>query len=258
MNRSARTPALIALMLWLGLQLPGLCSAAEEARLLEQKLQQQLEAVVGPGKARVIVSGESQSDALQQRRIERSNPRLLGEQTQNSHQNQNGNSTTRSSQQRSWTFDQTETLRQQAPGGLQQKSIAIIYEPPAACEEDQANAFSLEDLEALVRTAANLDESRGDRLSIKAVRLAPPALREALGPEGPPLWLIMALALGSSGLGAGLMFVWLRRRQRRQAAQAPTQWEQSWPEPALPAMRQPVTGELISEAAGQHPQSPRI
>lgn len=248
---------ILSLLLWSGLQASALAQSADEARLLEQKLQQQLEAVVGPGKARVIVSSQSQTDAVQQRSVQRSNPQLLATQAQRSSQTQNGSSTTRSSQQQSWTFDQTETLRQQAPGGLQQKSVAIIYEPPAAGEEDQTSAFSPEDLEALVRTAANLDESRGDRLSIRAVRLAPPALQAALAAESPPLWLIIALALGSGGLGAGLMFVWLRRRQRRQAAQAPS-WEQSWPAAALPAMRQPVTGELVPEASSLPAKSPRI
>lgn len=247
-------------LVWLAFQTLAFANpqpeANQEARLLEQKLQQQLEALVGPGKARVIVRGEAHSDHSQQRSITRSNPQPVAERTQRETLERNGQWITRESSQRSWSYDQTEELRQKKPSGLQQKSVSVIYEPPTGrLSADETESGILLDpaaIEDLIRSVANLDETRGDRLSIQGVRFAPPAWREVLEQTHPPLWLIAAIALSSSGLGAGLMFWWLRRRQRQQAIPTP-EWQSDWALAELPSMRQPANGEGLSEISATPP-----
>jgi len=221
---------------------PALAQLQSEEKQLEQRLQQQLEAVLGPGRARVSVSGQQETGS-QQRSLTRSNPQVAAEREQTRSLEQAGTTQTQRTSQTSWTYDQVEELRQQKPSGLSQKSVSVVYDPPAIGEDEgEQQPLDPRVIEEIVRHAANLDETRGDRLSVTATRFAPKVL-EQIQREGTPWWVLALIGLLGMLLGTGTGLWWMRRRQKQHQASQSQTWAQDWQAPT--PTRQPVTGELM-------------
>lgn len=219
---------------------PAFASQAE--RELETKLQHQLDAIVGPGKAHVSVSGRS-SDGYQSRSMNYSKQQPVSQrQSSETHSSTTSGqgkspgtqSTSRSQSQGVYTYDRTEELRTHAPDPLSQKSVSVVFEPPSANnkegEESVDNGPPVDKalVEDVVRSAAGIDESRGDRLNVQESHIDTSAFDrlkdEMLKQKQGPSWWIFAL-IGLIGIGFGTMIGLLIRR-RRSAAQPVPDWQQ--------------------------------
>lgn len=223
-------------------------SLAQAEQMLQAKIERQLEAVLGPGRARVSVTGEL-ATASQRRSRERANPQVAAERRQ---AQRDADGSLSENSQTQWTFDEVEELHSVSASGLVRKSVSVVYEPPPASEDSEADAAPRvlyeATIEEMVRSAADIDESRGDRLSVRAARfdtrwqqqLQAELARAAR--QGPPWWMLLLIGLGGLALGAGLT-VWLLRRRRPPVAE----WQQAplWVPPAeQPAMAPPAVTEL--------------
>lgn len=235
------------LLLFSGLALaasPAFASPAE--RELEAKLQHQLDAIVGPGKAHVSVSGRS-SDGYQSRSLnyshqqpvsERKNSETHSSTSSGQDKSTGTQSTTRSQSQGVYTYDRSEELRTHAPDPLSQRSVSVVFEPPSARnnegEESVDNGHPVDKalVEDVVRSAAGIDESRGDRLNVQESHIDTSAFDrlkdEMMKQKQGPAWWIFAL-IGLIGIGFGTMIGLLIRR-RRSAAQPAPDWQQMNPQ----------------------------
>lgn len=223
---------LIICCLW-GLSSTALAVPHAEEQQLEAKINRQLEAILGPGKARVSVSGQ-QSSPYQQRSRSYSNPQV-GAETQTRSRSQGAEYT---QQRRQWVFDSSETLTQHQPVGLRQKSVSVIYEPKVG-EEGQSTDPAL--IEGIVKGSINYQPEQGDRVVVKASRFdnswqqrLEAELRKAQ--QQTPWWVFVALALGSALLGAA-GGAWLLRRRRKNQPADPWQVQTYpvWSPPVAPA-----------------------
>lgn len=212
----------LSLICWMGF-VPSVVAApmadqqAAEASL-EAKIQRQLEAVLGPGHSRVSVTLQRTAGAQERQRSD-THPQVVA---RRSERERNG-AQERSGGETSWTYDQREVLTQR-PAEVFQKSVAVVFDPPAPSEADgEAGGASLdvERVRALVRSIADLDESRGDQLSVQEAHFAPPLLQGLKLKKMPPWWFYALIGLVGLWLGLGLGFLWARRRLRRQPEQAP-------------------------------------
>jgi flagellar biosynthesis/type III secretory pathway M-ring protein FliF/YscJ len=105
-----------------------------------------------------------------------------------------------------------------------QLAILVDHRPGPDGKPIAPTAAELEMYAALAKTAAGLDDSRGDRLEIRAMPFvdegaAPTATR----PAARPTWLPLAVGGGALALGliiAGLL--WRRRRAKAKAEATPT------------------------------------
>lgn len=190
--------------------------AAEKA--LEAKIQGQLEAVFGPGKAKVTVSGSSDRAQRQRRSVAHHNPQTAHERIVS--ETQAG--VTRRKVERIYTYDHSESLETEASGHLTQKSVSVIYEPPVPGEDPENAAPPLDPalVETIVRTTARINESQGDQLQISQVKMDNSAYERLKAEmekarQGTPLWLYGLCALGGIIGGVGLGFFLARRRQRK-------------------------------------------
>lgn len=197
--------------------------AAEKA--LEAKIQGQLEAVLGPGKTKVTVSGKADGTRRQSRSVTHRNPHTAQERIVS----ETREGVTRRKVERVYTYDQTEALATEASGALKQKSVSVIYEPLVSPEDPENAVPPLDsaEIEEIVRTTANIDEAQGDRLHISQGKMDTSAYDRLKAEmekarQGTPVWIYGLCALGGIVGGVGLGFFLARRRQRRQAT--PT-WE---------------------------------
>ncbi|MGV3523709.1 MAG: flagellar M-ring protein FliF C-terminal domain-containing protein [Candidatus Sericytochromatia bacterium] len=235
------------------LQLPvGAQSLAQAEQILQSKIERQLEAVLGPGRVRVSVTGELNT-ASQSRSHQRDNPQVAAERRQ-TQRHSDGSSAENNETQ--WTFDELEELRSIAATGFTRKSVSVVYEPPPASEDSEADAeprvLYQATIEEMVRSAADIDESRGDRLSVRAARfdtrwqqqLQAELARAAR--QGPPWWVLALIGLGGLALGSGLT-VWLLRRRKPPVAD----WQQAplWTPPAELSGAGPV--QALPPSAGE-------
>lgn len=215
-NNSMRLLFPLTLLLCYGAQAaPGPAWAISAEQRLEAKLNQQLEAVLGPGKAHVTVSGRASASRRQVRSLSQSQAQVLHERSMTeSRQGQ-----THSRSEKVWGFEQTESLQIEQPEALEQKSVSVIYELPAQGEDSELAGPVVDPalIEGMIRTVAQLDESRGDQLQIRAVRMDTSAyerLRAEMekNREQTPVWLYALCALGGVGSGLALGFLLTRRR----------------------------------------------
>jgi flagellar biosynthesis/type III secretory pathway M-ring protein FliF/YscJ len=191
--------------------------AAEKA--LEAKIQGQLEAVLGPGKAKVTVSGGSERARRQSRSVTHHNPQTAHERIVS--ETQAG--VTRRKVERIYTYDHSEALTTETSGNLTQKSVSVIYEPPKPGEDPENAAPPLDPalVETIVRTTARINESQGDQLQISQVKMDNSAYErlkaemEKARQGTTPLWIYGLCALGGIIGGVGLGFFLARRRQRK-------------------------------------------
>lgn len=225
---------LVAICLMLALTPAALADPAERA--LELKLQQQLDALVGPGKSRVTVSGRSsegsQSRSLQYGQVRPGREATVSE-TRSSEIDGRKTTTTTTRSERSYVYNQTEELRTRAPQSLEQKSVSVIFDPPASGEEASGPPVDARLVEDVVRNAAGIDESRGDHLSVQAARFDDSAytrLRTEMEKQrqGTPWWLFALIGAAGLGLGIGTGLL-LRRRRSLAARQAATAYAGPWP-----------------------------
>ncbi len=211
---------------------------------LEAKLERQLEALLGPGKAHVSVSGKTQAPSLQ-RNVTRSKPQIVGQrQTTVSSRNGEAQSRTQTHSQTSWTYDQTEEIRSVQPK-LTDKSVSIIYEPPSVLEDSEEGTRPNVDaaaIEQMARAALGLEAT--DRIHVQAGRMDTSAydrLKAEMerAQQGTPIWVFMGIALACVGLGAGLGAFLMRRRQGNQTPSP--DWQQWNPEIQAYLSAQPVS-----------------
>jgi flagellar M-ring protein FliF len=125
-------------------------------------------------------------------------------------------------------FEVSRTIRQTESDPMRvrrvQLAILVDHRPGPDGKPIAPTAAELEMYAALAKTAAGLDDSRGDRLEIRAMPFvdegaAPTATR----PAARPTWLPLAVGGGALALGliiAGL--VWRRRRAKAKAEATPT------------------------------------
>lgn len=231
--------------------------AGPAERELEAKLERQLEALLGPGKAKVSVSGETESPA-QRRSVTRTKPQIVG-QRQTTVRSSDGSSQTTT--ETSWTYDQTEELQSTQPSKLKNKSVSIIYEPPVRSEDETEDSSTPEldtaAIERIARAGAGLEEN--DRIHVQAGRMDTSAYDRLKAEmekarQGTPVWVFVSIAAAGVGLGTGLGAVLMRRRKT--AETAPPDWSQAqvWTSPA-PAAPQPTQAALPQGnpvAAGPH------
>lgn len=220
--------------LTLGLLFSSLNATAQAGpaeKELEAKLERQLEALLGPGKAHVSVSGKTEDPSMQ-RSVTRSKPQIVGQrQTTVSSRNGETQSTTQTSSQTSWTYDQTEEIRSVQPK-LTDKSVSIVYEPPSVSDDSEEGSRPNLDaaaIEQMARAALGLEET--DRIHVQAGRMDTSAydrLKAEMerAQQGTPIWVLIGIALACVGLGAGLGAFLMRRRRSSQAS-APD-WQQAW------------------------------
>jgi len=226
--------------------------AAEKA--LEAKIQGQLEAVLGPGKAKVTVSGGAERARRQSRSVTHHNPQTAHERIVS--ETQAG--VTRRKVERIYTYDHSESLATEASGTLTQKSVSVIYEPPAPGEDPENAAPPLDPalVETIVRTTARINESQGDQLQINQVKMDTSAyerLRAEMekARQGTPLWIYGLCGLGGITGGVGLGFFLARRRQRK----AVPAWENPPIMPVYPGIMAADTKQVVS--ANQALEQPR-
>lgn len=212
--------------------------AAEKA--LEAKIQGQLEAVLGPGKAKVTVSGRSETAPRQSRSVTHHRPQTAHERIVT----ETRQGVTRRKVERIYTYDHTESLTQAASGSLEQKSVSVIYEPPAPGEDAENAAPSLDPalVETIVRTTARIDEKRGDQVFVRPVKMDTSAYDRLKAEmekarQGSPVGIYLLCAVGGLGGGVGLGWWLARRRQRNR----PPTWETS---PALPVYPGIIAAEM--------------
>jgi flagellar biosynthesis/type III secretory pathway M-ring protein FliF/YscJ len=187
-------------------------------KALEAKIQSQIEALVGPGKAKVTVSGKTKQSQIQSRSLTHRRPQVAHERVVS----ETAQGVTRSRVERIYTYDDTESLATESAGGLTQKSVSVIYQPPAKEDDPESLAPPLDPalIETIVRTTAQIDPQRGDQLSVRAVQMDT-SLYERLKAEmekarqAPPIWIYLLCAGLGLGGGVGLGFVIARKRQRK-------------------------------------------
>ncbi|MGE3725263.1 MAG: hypothetical protein AB7I41_06920 [Candidatus Sericytochromatia bacterium] len=233
--------------------LPAFANPVAE-KALETKIQSQLEAVLGPGKVKVTVSGSSDSARRQRRSVTQHKPQIAHERIVT--ETQAG--VTRSKVERIYTYDHTESLAAEASGTLTQKSVSVIYEPPASGEDPENPAPPLDPalVETIVRTTARINASQGDQLHISQVKMDSSAFErlkaemEKARQNATPLWLYGLCALGGIGGGLGLGFFLARRRQRKVI---PT-WESP---PAMPVYPGIMAADRLSVSTNQALEQPR-
>lgn len=202
---------------------PVWAASNPQERALEQKLEAQLEALVGPGKAKVVVSGK-QNNSSQTRSKQYSRPQVASQQTLSE---RDSSGRVRTETRTSWIHDQRETLGSTA-AELGQKSVSVIYQPPQAAEGQEAPGLTSAQVEEMLSTAANLDPNQGDRIHVQAGHFSQSAFERIKAEmekarQGSPWWVFALLAVVSLLLGAGLTaLMLLRRRQKQQPV---------WPEP---------------------------
>ncbi|MBT9548057.1 MAG: hypothetical protein IV090_21885 [Candidatus Sericytochromatia bacterium] len=225
---------------------------AEKA--LEAKIQGQLEAVLGPGKAKVTVSGGAERARRQSRSVTHHNPQTAHERIVS----ETRAGVTRRKVERIYTYDHSESLATEASGTLTQKSVSVIYEPPAPGEDPENAPPPLDPalVETIVRTTARINESQGDQLQISQVKMDTSAYDRLKAEmekarQGTPFWLYGLCALGGITGGVGLGFFLARRRQRK----AIPAWENP---PALPVYPGIMAAEArLSVSANQALEQPR-
>jgi len=258
-NKYAFLPTRLGLGLGLGLGLfclfgilPAFANPVAE-KALETKIQSQLEAVLGPGKAKVTVSGSSDSASHQRRSVTQHKPQIAHERIVT--ETQAG--VTRRKVERIYTYDHTESLAAEASGALTQKSVSVIYEPPAPGEDPENAAPPLDPalVETIVRTTARINAAQGDQLHISQVKMDTSAYERLKAEiekarQGTPLWLYGLCALGGISGGLGLGFFLARRRQRKVI---PT-WES---QPAMPVYPGIMAADRLSVSANQALEQPR-
>ena len=252
-------------LIWLATVAPALAQTAvqratqAEERALEAKLERQLEAIVGPGKARVTVSGEGETPA-QTRSRSYSKPqigqeRVLTESRTTTTDTGERSEQTQTRRDTNMVYDQQEELRSRQPGGLSRRSVSVIFEAPAAGEEAEAGPqVDAAMIEELVGAGGGIDRKRGDQLHVQQVKIDTSAYdrlkaeMEKANAQSP--WLLFALiGLGGAGAGTGLGVLLMRRRKPE-----PPQWEQPvWPQATMPNQPLPAGNPL---AAG--PQGPVV
>ncbi|HEY9841760.1 MAG TPA: flagellar M-ring protein FliF C-terminal domain-containing protein [Candidatus Obscuribacterales bacterium] len=233
---------ILPLLAMLLLAAPGLAATELAERELEAKIERQLEAVVGPGKARVSVSGRQDEPGIE-RSLRNSRPQLGTQRSSRERHSDGVHVSERSTTQSSWVYDQSEELRSRRPAGLKQKSVSVIFEPPQSPEGEEGAERPAVDqalIEDIVRSTGGIDESRGDHLSVHAVTLdtsATDRLRDEMEKQrqGTPWWVFGLIGLGGSGLGAGLVVLLLRRRRQPEVA---AEWP---PAPYAPPVYAPAT-----------------
>lgn len=233
-NQIMRWLLLLIFLFWQHFCVSLAVSATPAEKQLEAKLQQQLEAIVGPGKVHVTVSGRSPASGRQLRALSRTQPQLIHERSLTErHQG-----VVRQRSEKVWGFAERETLLTESTEGLTQKSISVIYEMPQQPEENESAHPAVDQalIEGIVRTIAQVDEARGDQLKIQTVRMDTSTfdrLKAAMekARERLPFGTYVLWALGGLGLGIGIG-LWFRRRRRSAAT-----WEMqgtSWPSTSMP------------------------
>lgn len=252
----------LALILLIGMA-PGALAADGRAlaeRELEAKIQKQLEAIVGPGKARVTVSGE-QSAGGQSRSRTQSKPQVAAEQriseTRTTTRNGETVTETRTDSRTSWTHDQSEELRSEMPSGLERKSVSVIYEPPARGEDGEEAAAPPVDqalIEDVVSAASGL--GRDDTLDVHAVRMDTSAydrLKEEMekASRETPWWVFALIGAAGLGLGAGIGLLVARRRKPEPQAEWAAQ-------PIWQGQPAPMPAQLPGQALSAPPQGPVV
>lgn len=208
---------LIGLSLFLAnVFVPVFASSADH--VLESKLSQQLEAVLGPGNAKVTVTSETLATS-QSRRVERSQPQT-SQRSLVEAQSSSGES--RRVQQEQFVFDTTETLATKS-ASLGARSVAIVYQPTTDPEKP---SLQEQDIYDLVSAGMGFNAQRGDRLEVRAAhfdsqwqdKLQADLDRSRIRPLP---WLWMGLALSGLLLGLALGYAWSRHRFKQQSLRQP-------------------------------------
>ena len=181
----------------------------------EQKIQRQLDALLGPGKSKVSVSGQ-QKLGLQERSKVYTRPQIL---SQSERKTEQPNHTSQSSETH-WVYDQHEILKTEAPS-VEQRSVSVVYEPPFSPEGEEV--LDEATVAEMVWAAAGLTEKTGDLLQVKALRFAPTRLLEPLKEAKIASWVLFTLiaVLGILlGLTMGGFVAWRRKRKNIQPYEA--------------------------------------
>jgi flagellar biosynthesis/type III secretory pathway M-ring protein FliF/YscJ len=187
-------------------------------RELEARINRQLEAILGPGKAQVTVQSQIDTSQRQSRSRTRSNGQISAERSLS----ETSATGSRTRTERQYTYSETETLHVDAPYRLQGRSIAVQYQPPSPQEGEEAAAFNLDPaaITRMVKAMAGLKER--DAVDVQPVTFATSAydrLRaemEAARNAGPPWWLLALIGGGGITLGLGTGWLIARRRAQKQ------------------------------------------
>ncbi|PIQ28737.1 hypothetical protein COW36_11780 [bacterium (Candidatus Blackallbacteria) CG17_big_fil_post_rev_8_21_14_2_50_48_46] len=190
-----------------------------QEQALERKINQQLDAILGPGKARVTVTEKQNRRQIQSRSVQRSHPQVLHERL--ARETRQG--TTRQSRETIYGYDQAEQLISSTSESPAQKSVSVIYQPPTQSEDSENPDPPVDQdlISGIVRTLAQIDETKGDQLNVRAVKMDT-SLYERLKAEmeksrqGTPWWVWGLCALLGLSLGLGMGAFITRRRYRSQ------------------------------------------
>jgi len=225
----------------------GAVPAEDRAQAIKAKVERLLGARMGPGRAAVEVSIETvrESESIVERRIDPDSRVAISTDVEEVTRSENnsggdgvtvasnlpdgdaaagaGQSSSEDSESRALTnYDISETTRQleRGPGAIRRLTVAVLLDSsglegggaePAAADRAESE---LADLRALVADTVGYDESRGDRITIKALPFAPAEPLGTAAPSGildrldlPLLRLAQLAVLGVVALALGLFVV---------------------------------------------------
>lgn len=124
----------------------------------------------------------------------------------------NATSSSRSSSQVSYNYNNIEELVSKDSGVIERKSISVQYELPTIAEGEEAAEggpppLTNEDIEQMVRAAVNIQE--GDQVVVRQVQFDTSAydrLKDEMlkAREGTPWWMYVLVGLGGLVIGAGI------------------------------------------------------
>ncbi|WP_235933170.1 flagellar basal-body MS-ring/collar protein FliF [Paragemmobacter ruber] len=251
-------------------------NAADRATAIRQNVERLLAARVGPGRAVVEVSVDlvTESELLSERRIDPQGRVATSTETESSSGSENqaggevtvasnlpdgdagseaGTATQSQESRERVDYELSETRREvtRVPGDIRRLSVAVLVDGERIASEDGSQTWQprsdeeLSALRELVASAAGIDESRGDVLTLKSLEIVAPQAEEATAPSdlGLDLTRIAGFAILAAVVLAIALFV-LRPALRQSRSAAP---------PALPLppmMREPrplgpvLTGEI--------------
>ncbi len=232
-------------------------TATDRAEMIRRNVERLLAARVGPGRAVVEVSVDvvTESELLSERRIDPQGRVVAATETEtmSGSENQAGGevtvasnlpdgdagsgegTATRSEESRERVdYELSETRREvtRTPGDIRRMSVAVLVDGERVTAADGTQSWQpraeeeLAALRELVASAAGVDESRGDVLTLKSLELVQPAAGEVAASGGlgidftrlAGLGLLAAVALA---IGLFVLRPALRQARRTEAASAP-------------------------------------